>query len=447
MEYGALQVKTSYSMLNSLCDIKKLVSASYQLGYTFLAITDTNNMFGVMEFYLECKKNKIKPIIGLELSVLNKKILLYAKNNNGYHNLIKLTTLVSERDITYDDLNYYKDDLILIMPFIYYDEDIYNIYLDKYVGYSNIEDKEKINEPKVFINDVSYLNIRDYIYLDYLIMIKEGKTLGNYPLNTHKGKHLLNKDELSLILGQEEYANINKIISSCNVEIGYTKDLLPIYDENIDAFSYLKTLCNKGLKKRLKDNVTDIYQKRLNYELEVINKMGFCNYFLVVWDYVKYAKFNNILVGPGRGSAAGSLVSYTLGITDIDPVKYDLLFERFLNPERITMPDIDIDFDSLKRQNVIDYVTEKYGEKKVAGIITFNTLGAKQVIRDVARVMNISLSLVDELSKSIKSPDLKTAYHNDIKFRSLIESSSNLKKLYEIAIHLEGLPRHISIHA
>lgn len=173
--------------------------------------------------------------------------------------------------------------------------------------------------------------------------------------------------------------------------------------------------------------------------------MGFCNYFLVVWDYVKYAKFNNILVGPGRGSAAGSLVSYTLGITDIDPIKYNLLFERFLNPERVTMPDIDIDFDSAKREQVIEYVTNKYGVKKVAGIITFNTLGAKQVVRDVGRVLNISLPIIDDICKQLKA-DLKTSLENN-NLKNLITSNNNLQKLYRIALKLEGLPRHISVHA
>ncbi len=447
MSLIALQVKTSYSMLTSLNDIKKLVSRAKELEYTSLAITDTNNMFGVIEFYLECKKNNIKPIIGIELAIKNKKILLYAVNNDGYHNLIKLSTLVSDRELEISDLDNHKDNLILIMPFNYYDEDIYNLYKNKYIGYSNISDREKIDTPRVFINDVSYLMEKDYVYLDYLIMIRDSKVLGDCELNKHIGKHLLNKDELELICDAEDKKNMQSIVDLCNVEIGYTKDLLPVYDENIDAFSYLSSLCNKGLKRRLNNEVSDEYQKRLDYELNVINEMGFCNYFLIVWDYVKYAKFNNILVGPGRGSAAGSLVSYTLGITDIDPIKYDLLFERFLNPERITMPDIDIDFDSVKRNDVIEYVMNKYGEKKVAGIITFNTLGAKQVIRDVARVMNISLTLVDELSKSIKTDNLKESYQKDTKFKSLIDSSSSLKRLYEIAIHLEGLPRHISIHA
>ena len=447
MDYVALQVKTSYSLLDSLNDIKKLVEKASSLGYTSLAITDTNNMFGVMEFYLECQKNNIKPIIGLELHIDEKKILLYAKNNNGYKNLIKLSTLKSERDLTIEDLKYYKDNLILIMPFLYYQKEIYSIYQEHYIGYSIVEEKNKIKEKKVYINDVSYLNKGDYIYLDYLKMIKYGKTLGEYELNKDIGKHLLNISEVEMFSSKEDILISKEIADSCNVVIDYTPDLLPIYDPKINAFTYLSSLCNKGLKRRLNDNVDDIYQNRLDYELDVINKMGFCNYFLIVWDYVKYAKFHNIMVGAGRGSAAGSLVSYTLGITDIDPIKYNLLFERFLNPERVTMPDIDIDFDANRKNEVIDYVTEKYGEKKVAGIITFNTLAAKQVIRDVGRVMNISLSIIDEVSKSIKEDDLMTSYSNSRKLKNLIDTNSELKKLFEVSIHLEGLPRHVSVHA
>ena len=445
MDYVSLQVKTSYSILNSLNNIPSLISLAKEYGYNSLAITDHNNMFGVMEFYLECKKNNIKPIIGLELNYEDKEILLYAKNNDGYKNLIKLSTIVSERSITKDDLIKYKNHLILVIPFLYYDKDIIDIYSDYYVGYNNIKDKELISDKKVFINDVSYLRKEDYYYLDYLYMIKEGKVLGEYELGLKKGKHLYSNDELSF-LDEEDINNIKEIVNDCNVEIGYTKDLLPVYDKDIDEFEYLSILCNKGLKRRLKDNVTKVYQDRLDYELKIIKQMGFCNYFLVVWDYVKYAKLNNILVGPGRGSAAGSLVSYTLGITDIDPNEYDLLFERFLNPERVTMPDIDIDFDAEKRDEVINYVTNKYGEKKVAGIITFNTLGAKQVIRDVGRVLKIPLNLIDDLTKLVSHDKLIDCY-KEPRFNNYVNSSSNLKKLYDICLHLEGLPRHISVHA
>lgn len=447
MNYTPLQIKTCYSLLQSLNDIKSLVSYASKLGYKSLAITDSNNMFGASEFYNECKKNNIKPIIGIELSIEDKKILLYAINNNGYKNLIKLSTIISECSLTKEDLNTYKEDVLLIIPYKYYDEDIYNIYSNRYIGYSTIDERNKIKEDKVFINDVSYLYKEDYKYLDYAYMIKELKVLGEYVLNTHKGKHLLTKEELSLITTEEDI-NTSKLISNlCSVELTFTKGLLPVYDYNVDAFEYLKYLCHKGLKRRLKDNVEEKYLKRLDKELSIIKQMDFCNYFLIVWDYVKYAKQNNILVGPGRGSAAGSLVSYTLGIIDIDPIKYNLLFERFLNPERITMPDIDIDFDSEKRQNVINYVIEKYGEENVAGIITFDTLSAKQVVRDVARILEISSSDTDYIAKLLSTKEtLSESLRNNVKLKRLINENYKYQQLFDIALHLEGFPRNIGVH-
>lgn len=448
MNYTALQVKTSYSILQSLNEIKKLVSYASSLGYTSLAITDVNNMFGVPEFYGECKKYNIKPIIGIELSMEDKKILLYAMNNNGYKNLVKLSTIVSERPLTKEDLISRKEDVLLIMPYANYDDDIYQIYSNHYIGYTTKEQSEQIKEDKVLINNVSYLQKNDYKYLDYLYMIKELKVLGEYELNTHKGNHLLTKEELKDLTNEIDI-NTTKLISDlCNVELTFTKGLLPVYDETIDAYEYLKYLCNKGLKRRLNNNVPDRYIKRLETELSIIKQMDFCNYFLIVWDYVKYAKQNNILVGPGRGSAAGSLVSYTLGIIDIDPIKYDLLFERFLNPERITMPDIDVDFDSEKRQDVINYVIEKYGAKRVAGIITFDTLAAKQVVRDVARILEISTSDVDYLTKLLSSKEnLSETMKNNVKLKRLIDENPKYQRLFDISLHLEGLPRNIGIHA
>ena len=448
MEYVALQVKTNYSLLQSLNEIKKLVSYASSLGYKSLAITDSNNMFGVPEFYNECKNNNIKPIIGLELGIEDKKILLYAMNNHGYKNLIKLSTLISERTLEKEDLLIYKEDLLLIMPYKYFDESIYRIYSNHYIGYSNIEERNKIKEDKVFINDVSYLYKEDYKYLDYAYMIKEQKVLGEYELSTHKNKHLPTEKDLENLTTPGDINTTKFITDLCNVEITNTPGLLPIYDSNIDAFEYLKYLCNKGLKRRLKDKVPEVYITRLNKELSIIKQMDFCNYFLIVWDYVKYAKNNNILVGPGRGSAAGSLVSYTLGIIDIDPIKYNLLFERFLNPERITMPDIDIDFDSERRQDVINYVVEKYGKKRVAGIITFDTLAPKQVVRDVARILEISPSDTDYITKLLSPREtLSESLKNNIKLKRLIDENYKYKQLFDISLHLEGNPRNIGIHA
>ena len=442
----ALQVKTSYSLLSSLCKIEDLVKKAKEYGYTSLAITDEDNLYGVMPFYETCLRYNIKPIIGVELSLEKKKILLYARNNKGYKNIIKLVSLKSERNINNEDLITYKEGTILVMPSYYYDEKIYNIYDEKYIGFTNIKDSLNEKRKTIYINNVAYLNKEDYKYLDYLTMIKTGKTLGAMPLGTQIGRHLQTKEELVAYVGEDILKNMENLASACNVQITKEEDLLPVYNEEIDAYEYLTKLCHKGLNRRLNNTVPDTYLTRLNYELDIINKMGFCNYFLIVYDYVKYAKQNKILVGPGRGSAAGSLASYTLGITDIDPIKYNLLFERFLNPERITMPDIDIDFDAERRNEVIDYITQKYGAKKVASIITFGSLGAKQVIRDVGRVLNIKVSILDAISRNL-SDTLSDSYQTNDTLRKLINSDSTLKKLWDISLHLEGLPRHTSIHA
>lgn len=445
MNYVALYVKTSYSMLSSLIKIEELVSRAKEMGYKALAITDEGNMFGVMEFYNCCKKYDIKPIVGIEITFNDKKFLLYAKSFSGYKCLIKLATIISDDKLSIDDLKRYSNDVILVMPIWYFDADIYNIYEDRFVGYNDVKDRDKFkNNRYVYINEILYLNENDYKYLDYLSMIKYQKVLGEYELNNDMGKYLVDPKEIEL--DSNDISNYNYIYDNCNISFVKESNLLPVYNNSVNSYEYLKNLCEKGLNKRLNNDVSIEYKNRLEYELSVINKMGFCDYFLIVWDYVKYAKFNNILVGSGRGSAAGSLVSYTLGITDIDPIKYNLLFERFLNPERITMPDIDIDFDAEKRDLVFDYVISKYGSKRVAGIITFNTLGAKQVIRDVARVMNISNYKVDSICKLLVS-DLNTSYRNDIGLRNIINSSLELQKLYDVALHLEGLPRHVSVHA
>lgn len=445
MNYVALYVKTSYSMLSSLIKIEELVMMAKKLGYKAVAITDEGNMFGVMEFYNCCKKYDIKPIVGMEITYNDEKFLLYAKNIEGYKCLIKLATIISDDKLSIDDVKKYSNDVILVMPIQWFDAEIYNIYKDKFVGYSDIKDRSKFKHNNyVYINETLYLNKDDYKYLDYLSMIKYQKVLGEYELNKDMGKYLMSPKELEL--DSNDIDNYNYIYNSCDISFVKESNLLPVYNASVNSYEYLKSLCEKGLNKRLNNNVSSEYKDRLEYELSVINKMGFCDYFLIVWDYVKYAKFNNILVGPGRGSAAGSLVSYTLGITDIDPIKYNLLFERFLNPERITMPDIDIDFDAEKRDLVFDYVINKYGSKRVAGIITFNTLGAKQVIRDVARVMNISNYKVDSICKLLTS-DLDNSYKNDIGLRNIVNSSLELQKLYDVALHLEGLPRHVSVHA
>ena len=314
-----------------------------------------------------------------------------------------------------------------------------------FISYKNKEEYDLINKDiSIYMNETLYLQKKDSNYLKYLIAIRDGKKIDE--VNILGDNHLLLPEEIK---NYDFNSNNQKILDMCNLKIELHKDLLPIYEcpNNLDAYSYLKELCQDGMRKRFGSSVGKVYIDRLKYELNIINKMGFCNYFLVVYDYVKYAKEHGILVGPGRGSAAGSLVSYLLNITTIDPIKYNLLFERFLNPERVTMPDIDIDFQYDRREEVINYCVNKYGNKKVAGIITFNTLGAKQAIRDIGRVMDINLDKIDALTKLIDSNLSLRENYNDSKLKRILNEDSELFNLYKVSLKFEGLKRHTSNHA
>lgn len=447
--YTPLYIKTDNSLLSSLINIDELIKYALKNNISSLSITD-NNMYGVIEFYNKCIINNIKPIIGLELTIENKKIILYCIDNNGYKNLIKLSTINSEKTIDYDDLKKYSASLICIV--LYKDMDIYEplkkIYEKIYIGYKNEFEYEKIqNTNKVYINQICYLNEFDDIYLKYLTAIKNSQLIENVENVLINNNLILEKDLLKLNF---DLTNNYEITKMCNIKIEHEDNLIPKFKcpDSLDSYTYLKKLCIDGLKKIFGNTVNKIYVDRLKKELEIINKMGFCNYFLIVWDYVKYAKENSILVGPGRGSAASSLVAYVLNITTIDPIKYNLLFERFLNPERITMPDIDIDFEYRYRDAMVKYVISKYGIKNVAPIITFGTLGAKQAIRDVARTMSIELKMVDNLCKMIDSNlTLLENYNKNSKIKNYISINEELKNLYKVATKIEGLKRHTSIHA
>ncbi len=437
MNYVPLWVKTDYSLLSSLIKIDDLINTLSELNINACAICD-DNLFGTMEFYTKCKKKNIKPIIGLEVK-LDYTILLYAKNYHGYQNLCNINTIYLENKLNFDELVKYMSDLVVVVPFEFKDK-IENLKIyteDLFIGYDSLEQKELIDENKVFIKKTLCLNEDEEKYLKYLYKIKETKK--EAPKDVSMLKSLQAEDKKSTIYLSE----------LCNLEIPKKDDLLPIYndDKNFDGKKYLTDLCVVGLKKRLDNNVPLKYVERLKRELNVIIKMGFCNYFLVVWDYVKYAKKNNIMVGPGRGSAASSLVSYCLGITDIDPIKYDLLFERFLNPERVTMPDIDIDFDAEKRDEVINYVVKRYGKDKVSGIITFSNLLAKQVIRDVARIFEISNYKVDNLLRNFDDKKDLSYQLNNINVKRILNDDDDLKKVYDISLKLEGIKRHASVHA
>lgn len=451
--FTSLYVKTNYSLLSSLVSIDNLILYAVEHKLSALAICD-DNMTSTKIFYDKCIKNNIKPIIGLDLKYNNSNILMYAKSFTGYQSLIKLSTISSERDITITDLETYNNDVVVVLP--YKDFALYNeltrLYNNLYIGVLNkIEEKEsyKVTKNVVFINKVLYLNKKHEKYLKYLFMIRDSKTIADEVTFKDNYNYMLLSDAISLV-SNETLNNTNVIADMCNLELSKRDDLLPVYDTNIDSNQYIVKLSVAGLNKRLGGNVSDIYKKRLIYELDVIKRMGFSNYFLVVYDFIKYAKKNNILVGPGRGSAAGSLVAYSLGITEIDPIKYDLLFERFLNPERVSMPDIDTDFPDIYRNSIIEYVRNKYGEKRVSGIITFGTMAAKLVLRDVGRVLNIPPKTIDTLCKKIPTvtkDKLKDFYDRDENFRNIINSSDKLILLYEISTLIEGFPRHISTHA
>ena len=428
---GPLYIKTDNSLLKSLIKIDDLINFAIKNNIKSLAIAD-DSMYGCLEFYIKCKNNNIKPIIGLEIN----NIVLYAINYNGYKNLIKLDTINSKEKVDINTLIKYSDDLICIVPYNNLNNfNDYKFYKHLYKGYTNLSEKNSLEGKKVYFNEILYLEEKDKDYLKYLYAIKNGSLTDLAKYDNHLLNYKLYLDDCN-----------EEIIDLCNIEIPFNQDLLPVYNcpDNLDSFSYLKLLVKNGLKSIFGEKVNKVYLDRLKYELDIINKMGFCNYFLIVWDYVNFAKQNNILVGPGRGSAAGSLVSFCLGITTIDPIKYDLFFERFLNPERISMPDIDIDFEYTKRDEVINYCIKKYGLKKVAPIITFGTLGSKQVIRDVGKILNIDIKVIDKITKSLDSKlNLINNYPNVKHYLT----TDKLKMLYKIALKLEGLKRHTSVHA
>ena len=429
--YIPLYNKTTYTFLSSLLTIDDLIEIAINNELDSIGICD-DNLFGVMEFIKKCEKNNLNPIIGLDL----KDRLLFAKNYKGYQNLLKLETIKNERELNQDDYNTYKDNLICI-PLseidLVYKDIFYPLNKDNY-------DKENI----IYINKLLYKEENDYKILKYLELLRDNLTI----INDYEDK-IDNYYKIDNNINNKYLENTIKLSKMCNLKLPKYSLNLAMFDSEIDSNTYLTNLAYKGLKKRLNDNLNNKYLERLKYELDVIIKMGFANYFLVVYDFIKYAKNKGILVGPGRGSACGSLVSFTLGITDIDPIKYDLLFERFLNIERITMPDIDTDFPDIYRDQIINYVKEKYGSKHVSNIITFGTMGAKLCIRDIGRVMNIALPDIDNICKIIGSrkDSLKDLIKNDVRLQTLIQSDNKIKKLMEVAIKVEGIKRHTSTHA
>ena len=453
--YNLLYVKSYYSLLGSLLSIDDIINYNLMMNKNSAVLCD-DNMYGVMEFIKKCESHNLKPVIGLEITLNNYKILTFARNYEGYLNLIKICTYQNDKSLNIDKLLQHKDNLFFLIP--YSSLDFYKNYKETipsmYLGFSNKKEEEEallITKDVVYLKLCLYKNKKDSDYLKYLYLINDGKTINDNISYDIDNKELNTQDVINT------YDNIGllntiKIVDECNLHFPTSTLLLPLYEcpNNMDSSTYLVALSKAGLSKRLNNNVPKSYLERLFYELEIINKMGFANYFLVVYDFIRYAKKKNILVGPGRGSAAGSLVAYSLGITEIDPLKYNLLFERFLNPERKTMPDIDTDIPDIYRDDIINYVTNKYGKKKVAGIVTFSTLAAKQVLRDIGRVLNIPLYKIDRLTSflpAMSHKKLEEFFNENINFKEYILGDESLKRAYKIASKLEGFPRQIGTHA
>lgn len=491
-----LYVQTEYSILQSACKIKPLIEKLKEQQLHSCAIVDEGTMYGTIKFYQECNKNNIKPVIGLKVKYhYNDKtnnLVLLAINNFGYQNLMKISSRLqlTNNNIDFEYLQKTTMGLIAILPYeeslvqkylerndaknaIQTLELLREIYSDFYIGLgiksitnSNFIDNyfkllKNYNYQFVALPKVSFINESDYDAYTTLKAIKNNGVLVE-GIENDKNNYLHDVKSVETIYYNhyDMLENTSKIANMCNVQIEFGKYQLPLYESGLDSFAYLKELCSIGLEKRMQ-NFEYSYDKRkyydrLNYELNVINEMGFSDYFLIVYDYVKYAKKNNIFVGPGRGSAPASLVAYSLGITEIDPLYYNLLFERFLNKERLSMPDIDIDFPDDRRDEVIRYVGKKYGKNRVAHILTFGTFKIRQAINDCARVFKLNDVKTKEIYKHLQAVNTYKVYDNP-SLKTLIEASSDLQllmnnyedinKVLTIACKIQDIPRNISTHA
>ena len=508
MAFTHLHVHTEYSLLDGSSKIEELVARAKELGMDSLAITDHGVMYGVVAFYKAAKAAGIKPILGSEVYVAPGSrfdrepgggqdryyhLVLLAENDKGYHNLMKIVSkgfvdgFYYKPRVDYEVLEQYHEGVIALSACLagevprYLERGLYDqareaaLKYEKIFGKGNfflelqdhgIPAQKTVNQgllrlsrelgiDLVATNDIHYTYDTDVEAHDILLCIQTGKKVADENRMRYEGGQYYCKSEEEMRrlfpYAQEAIDNTQKIADRCNVEIEFGVTKLPRYEvpEGYDSWSYLNHLCDEGMKKRYPEDDGTL-RKRLDYELGVIHSMGYVDYFLIVWDFIHFAKSNGISVGPGRGSAAGSIVSYCLEITDIDPIRYNLLFERFLNPERVSMPDIDVDFCFERRQEVIDYVVRKYGKDQVVQIVTFGTFAARAVVRDVGRVLDLPYAKCDAIAKMIpkdlgitldkalkSSPDLRNAYQTDDEVRYLIDMSKRL----------EGLPRHTSMHA
>ncbi|MCI7130959.1 MAG: DNA polymerase III subunit alpha, partial [Lachnospiraceae bacterium] len=508
MSFVHLHTHTEYSLLDGSNKIKEYVARVKELGMNAAAITDHGVMYGVIDFYKACQAAGINPVIGCEVYVAPGSrfdreagrgeeryyhLILLAENNTGYANLVKIVSKGFTEGYYYkprvdlEVLEQYHEGLICASACLA-GEVARNMAHDDYAGakeaalrYENIFGKgnfflelqdhgiplqQKVNAGLLRLsqetgigliatNDCHYTYAEDAEAHDILLCIQTAAKLSDENRMRYEGGqyYVKSEEEMKSLFSYVPQAleNTQKIADRCHVEIEFGNTKLPRYDvpEGYTSLEYLQKLCYDGLKERYPDKWQEL-EPKLSYELDIIEKMGYVDYFLIVWDYINFARTHGIPVGPGRGSAAGSLVAYTTGITNIDPIKYSLIFERFLNPERVSMPDIDVDFCYERRQEVIDYVIEKYGKDCVTQIITFGTLAARGVIRDVGRVMDLPYAFVDNISKSIPMElgiTIDKALEMNAELRATYENDETVHRLIDMSRRLEGLPRHTSVHA
>jgi DNA polymerase-3 subunit alpha len=497
LDFVHLQIQTAYSLLDSACGIDALVNKADELGFQSLAITDKDVLYGAVPFYKACKRAGINPIIGLTLSVqpISKDsdlpgypVILLAENEIGYRHLIKLSTMIQTKDLSgipLDVLKRHQQGLFAIVPFkgevhqliLNGNRDqaqaiaghLFSVFKEKLflsLEFHGKSSERAVNEEvlalcrqlnieSVVTNDVHFIEKKDAYAFQSLKAIKNGVKLDENVLSqsSEQQYYLKSSEEMLQLFPSTHRAleNTKKIADRCKVDLKFGQPVLPKYPlpPGETSSTFLKNLCFEGAQKKF-NTISAKIEKRLNYELAVLDKMNFNDYFLIVWDFMKFAHTNGIMTGPGRGSAAGSLVAYVLNITNVDPIEHGLLFERFLNPERVTLPDIDIDFPDTQRDQVIRYVANKYGEDHVAQIVTFGTLAARASIRDVGRVMALSTAVLDKITRLIPGrpgTTLRGALKESAALRELVSNSAEVKKMFETAMTIEGLPRHTSTHA
>ena len=483
MGFIHLQVRSAYSLLNSSIKIRDLVRLAQSESLSCLALVEDGTMHSAIKFYTACQKAKIKPIIGMTVNVLGETFwdewTLLAKNQKGYQALLKLASFNAQQDgsLSIDQVSLFADDLVVVTSgekgrlvelveqenyegLMEYFDHYLSVFPDLSIGLLRVDQRtyelslrlvetaKVFQRPVVALNDVRYLKKEDATTVSLLQAIKENRSVDEIPLQDME-RYFKNEFEMRELYADvlEAVEQTQQIADLCQIEVPLHQSLLPKYptESGVSSEEYLEALCFKGLAKRY-GNLE--HSHRLKYELSIIHKMGFSDYFLIVWDFIKYAKLHEIYVGPGRGSAAGSIVAYVLGITNVDPMKYDLLFERFLNPERITMPDIDIDFQDNRRDEVIQYVQTKYGVNSVVQIATFGTFQSRSAWRDLARVHGVETALINKVASYIYSGShLTEIYQQSQELREFFKSYPKLEMIYHEAEKIEGLPRHTSIHA